>query len=49
MLLGPDREVVLTLLGEFESALVGQDPRSIAAERARISEIARRIEAGLVH
>ncbi|WP_319825976.1 Hsp70 family protein [Thalassovita sp.] len=48
MLLGPDRELVMSLLGRFEAALDTQDPRIIEKERAEIAQLLAEIEAGYV-
>lgn len=48
VLLGNDRLLLARLLDEFDSALACQDPRVIAAERTRVSELARQIQENYV-
>ena len=48
LLLGEDREFMLSLLHRFEVVLAAQDPRAIAKERLEIAEIIAEIEANYV-
>ncbi|WP_028092126.1 Hsp70 family protein [Pseudodonghicola xiamenensis] len=48
MLLADDRRSLQDLLNQFEAVLAEQDPKAIAAERARLLEIVKRIEENYV-